>query len=120
MLSVVFGVSAPVLGACVGSFLNVVIYRLPQEDPSKRTLGGRSHCPHCGAQIRWRDNLPIVGWLLLAGKARCCGQRIAIRYPLVEALTAALFLLLWLYPPHGPVIVDDAQQWSSVSWSATS
>ncbi len=108
MLPVVFGVGAPALGACVGSFLNVVIYRLPQEEPAQRSLGGRSRCPHCGTQIVWRDNLPIVGWLLRAGKARCCGGTISVRYPLVEALTALLFLLLWLWPPHGDVVVGSS------------
>lgn len=95
----VFEVGAALLGACVGSFLNVVIWRLPQDDPARRSLGGRSHCPKCGVQIRWHDNVPILGWLLLRGRARCCGGRIAIRYPLVELLTAGLFLLLALWPP---------------------
>jgi len=104
MLSVVFGTSAALMGACVGSFLNVVIHRLPQEDPSRRSLGGRSHCPHCGQQIAWRDNLPILSWLLLGGRGRCCGAPIAKRYPTVELLTALLFLALWLWPPHGSCV----------------
>ncbi len=76
------------LGACVGSFLNVVIYRLPQglnlSDPP-------SHCPHCGVHIKIYDNIPVFGWLLLRGRGRCCGEKISIRYPGVELLTA----LLW-------------------------
>jgi hypothetical protein len=83
MSQVMFEVGAAVVGACIGSFLNVVIHRLPQEDPARRSLGGRSRCPKCGAQIAWHDNLPIVGWLLLRGRARCCRQRISVRYPLV-------------------------------------
>lgn len=102
MSTAVFQVGAALFGACIGSFLNVVVYRLPQQDPSKRSLGGRSHCPHCGAPIRWYDNLPVLGWLLLRGKARCCGQRISVRYPAVELLTAVLFLLLARYPPNVP------------------
>jgi leader peptidase (prepilin peptidase)/N-methyltransferase len=90
-------VAAGALGACIGSFLNVVIHRLPQEDPARRSLGGRSRCPACGAAIRWHDNLPLLGWLRLLGKARCCGSRISVRYPLVEALTALLFVLLAQY-----------------------
>ncbi|MEC7584893.1 MAG: A24 family peptidase [Planctomycetota bacterium] len=101
MLSVVFGTSAALMGACVGSFLNVVIHRVPQEDPKQRSLGGRSHCPHCGEQIAWRDNIPLLGWLLLRGRGRCCGQAIGVRYPLVELATALLFVALWLWPPHG-------------------
>jgi leader peptidase (prepilin peptidase)/N-methyltransferase len=101
---------AALLGACVGSFLNVVIWRLQQEDPSKRSLGGRSHCPRCGALIRWYHNLPVVGWLALGGKAACCKQPIALRYPLVELTTAALFWALAHWPAvpllteNGPVV----------------
>lgn len=98
-----FWVGAALLGACVGSFLNVVIWRLPQEDPQQRSLGGRSKCPHCRAPIRWHDNLPVFGWLLLRGRARCCGAPFSIRYPAVEALTALLFLALAAWPPFGPV-----------------
>ncbi|MEY4673289.1 MAG: hypothetical protein RL148_1073 [Planctomycetota bacterium] len=99
-------VSAGTLGACVGSFLNVVIWRLPQEDPRLRSLGGRSRCPACGAQIAWHWNLPMLGWLLLRGRAACCGARIAARYPAVELLTALLFLVLaWLHP-HAPLTTD--------------
>jgi leader peptidase (prepilin peptidase) / N-methyltransferase len=108
MAMAVIEVGAALLGACVGSFLNVVIWRLPQEDPRKRSLGGRSHCPNCGAKIRWHDNLPILGWLLLRGRARCCGQPFSIRYPLVELLTAALFLVLAIWPPYGPAFVPLA------------
>ncbi|HLQ37054.1 MAG TPA: prepilin peptidase [Planctomycetota bacterium] len=104
MSSLGFQVTAGAFGACIGSFLNVVVHRLPQEQPAARSLGGRSRCPHCGAAIRWRDNLPIASWLLLRGKARCCGKPITGRYLAVEALTAGLFVLLAAYPPHGPVV----------------
>lgn len=90
---------ATLLGACIGSYLNVVIYRLPL-DPAV-SLGSRSVCPGCRAPIPWFLNLPIVSWLLLRGKARCCGARIGVRYPLVEAVTALFFALLVLYPPAG-------------------
>ena len=100
-----------VLGACVGSFLNVVVWRLQQEDRSKRTLGGRSHCPKCGAAIRWFDNVPVLSWLLLRGKGRCCGGRIAFRYPLIELLTAGLFVALFVWPPEpfGHAIAVDGR-----------
>ena len=91
-----FPAVAFVLGACVGSFLNVVIYRLPK-DESIVTPG--SHCA-CGAPIRWYDNLPILSWLLLRGRARCCGRPFSVRYPFVELLTGLLFLACWrAFPP---------------------
>ncbi|MDR0867970.1 MAG: prepilin peptidase [Planctomycetota bacterium] len=76
------------LGACVGSFLNVVIYRLPLR---KSLLTPPSFCPRCGQALRARDNLPLIGWLWLRGRGRCCGAPISARYPAVELLTA----LLW-------------------------
>jgi len=81
-----------VFGACVGSFLNVCIYRIPKGE-SIVTPG--SHCA-CGRPIAWFDNLPILSWLILRGRARCCGQPFSFRYPFVELLTAALFVACWL------------------------
>lgn len=111
MATAVFEVGAALFGACVGSFLNVVIHRLPQEDPAARSLGGRSHCPHCGALIRWFHNVPVLGWLVLRGRASCCQRPIAFRYPFVELLTAVLFWWLAKAPPfasHGDVVVESA------------
>lgn len=82
------------LGAAVGSFLNVCIYRMPQESMSIRKPR-RSICFSCGQQIRWYDNLPIVSYILLRGRCRHCDAPFSVRYPLVELLTAVLFLLLW-------------------------
>jgi len=79
-----------VLGATVGSFLNVVIYRLPVG----RRLLGWSHCPSCNQRLSWRENMPIVGWLRLLGRCRTCNVRIPVRYPAVEALIAVLFVVL--------------------------
>lgn len=108
-MGTVFEVGAALLGACVGSFLNVVIWRLQQADPQQRSLGGRSRCPRCGVLIRWYHNLPVLSWLLLRGKGACCGQPISLRYPVVELLTAALFWALLHWPPHGiPLVVADA------------
>ncbi len=84
-----------VFGACIGSFLNVVIYRLPAE---KSIVRPGSHCA-CGTPIAWHDNLPILSWFLLRGRARCCGRAYSFRYPFVELLTAALFLAAWLHFP---------------------
>jgi leader peptidase (prepilin peptidase) / N-methyltransferase len=79
-----------VLGLVVGSFLNVVIARVPKKESVVRP---RSRCPGCGAAIAPRDNVPVLSWLALRGRCRSCGERISARYPLVEVTTAALFAL---------------------------
>ncbi|MEJ2190625.1 MAG: prepilin peptidase [Acidobacteriota bacterium] len=79
-----------VFGAVVGSFLNVVIYRLPRE---RSLVRPRSACPSCGALIRWFDNIPVLSWLALRGRCRSCRAPISIRYPLVEAAAGALAVL---------------------------
>jgi leader peptidase (prepilin peptidase) / N-methyltransferase len=76
------------LGLMVGSFLNVVIHRVPA---GESVVAPRSRCPKCGTELANRDNIPVVSWLLLRGKCRTCGTPISPRYPLVEALTAVLF-----------------------------
>ena len=78
---------AGVLGAIVGSFLNVVAYRLPRHES---LITPASHCPRCGTPVKPYDNIPIISWLLLRGHCRSCSEPISPRYPLVEALTAAL------------------------------
>jgi leader peptidase (prepilin peptidase)/N-methyltransferase len=78
---------AGMFGAIVGSFLNVVIYRMPRHES---LIAPGSHCPACNTAIRPYDTVPVVSWLLLRGHCRSCGERISPRYPLVEALTAAL------------------------------
>jgi leader peptidase (prepilin peptidase)/N-methyltransferase len=75
-------------GAAVGSFLNVVAYRLPR---GQSVIGPRSRCPACESQIAGYDNIPIVSWVVLGGKCRTCAVSISVRYPLVEGITAALF-----------------------------
>jgi leader peptidase (prepilin peptidase)/N-methyltransferase len=84
-----------VVGACVGSFLNVIIYRLPA---GESVIHPASHCA-CGAPIAWYDNIPLLSWLLRRGRARCCGRAFSVRYPAVELLTALLFLACWLVNP---------------------
>lgn len=77
-----------VLGAIVGSFLNVVIHRLPARESLVRP---RSRCPACLASVAPRDNVPVLSWMALRGRCRSCGEPIPIRYPAIEALTAAVF-----------------------------
>ena len=82
-------VYAALVGLVTGSYLNVVIHRLPR---GESTVLPRSHCPWCGGVIRARDNLPVVSYLLLRGRCRRCGAPISWRYPALEALTALLFV----------------------------
>jgi leader peptidase (prepilin peptidase)/N-methyltransferase len=93
-----------ILGLVVGSFLNVVAYRVPRGESVVRPP---SACPGCGSAIRRRDNVPVVSWLLLRGRCRDCGSTISARYPIVEALTAALFAVTvvvvgesWVLPAY--------------------
>jgi leader peptidase (prepilin peptidase)/N-methyltransferase len=76
-----------ILGAVVGSFLNVVVYRLPRHES---LVVPASRCPGCGTPIKPHDNIPVIGWLLLRGRCRACGESISARYPIVEAVTAVL------------------------------
>ena len=86
-----------ILGCCLGSFLNVCIYRLPREGLSI-VSPSHSFCPHCQAPIRYSDNIPLLSYLLLRGKCRQCRNKISWRYPFVEALTGGIaFALFWKF-----------------------
>ncbi len=87
-LRVAWSVGFGILGLAVGSFLNVVIWRVPRQESVVRPA---SHCPSCDAPLKLRDNVPVLSWLVLRGRCRVCGERISVRYPLVEAATGALF-----------------------------
>ena len=89
----VVAVAATLLGLVLGSFLNVVIYRVPRRES---IVWPGSRCTSCGHDVRWHDNLPIVSWVILRGRCRDCGTPISRRYPLVEGLTGALFLAAFL------------------------
>lgn len=92
------------LGGTIGSFLNVVVYRLPA---GKSIVHPGSHCPACSHPIRWYHNLPIVSWIILRGRCYDCRATISIRYPVVEAIAAVLFVVLFYAdiwrPMHTPV-----------------
>ena len=98
-------VIAGILGAIFGSFLNVVIWRVPRGESLVRP---GSACPKCGTDIRARDNVPIVSWLLLRGRCHSCHAPISVRYPLVEAGTAASFV--------GVVVLFPNDPWSWPAW----
>ena len=88
---------AAVVGGAFGSFLNVCVYRLPK---GESVLWPPSTCPSCGRRIAWYDNVPVLGWLVLRGRCRQCRAPIAIQYPLIEALIAALWgAAFWWYGP---------------------
>jgi len=89
------------LGLCVGSFLNVCIYRMPREMSLARP---GSHCPFCNEPIAWYDNIPVLSWLSLGGLCRRCGVLISPRYVLVELLTGAVFV--WIYAAHRAAAPD--------------
>lgn len=82
-----------IFGSIVGSFLNVCIYRLPK---GRSIVFPGSHCPNCGEKIHWFDNIPILSYIILLGKARCCKAKISLRYFIVEALTAIVFLTFFM------------------------
>jgi leader peptidase (prepilin peptidase)/N-methyltransferase len=91
--NLVFSVFAFVLGAAVGSFLNVCIYRWPVDLSINRPR--RSFCPSCKQPIPWHHNLPLISWLALGGRCAHCGSKISFRYFAVELVTALLFLAIW-------------------------
>jgi leader peptidase (prepilin peptidase)/N-methyltransferase len=102
------------LGACVGSFLNVVVWRLPRNES---IVSPPSHCPKCGTRLAWYDNIPVFGWLALGGKCRYCKQPISIRYPIIEAITGGLFvfyyvaLFIWQIGPCAVRPMSIQQDW---------
>lgn len=82
-----------ILGTVIGSFLNVVIYRLPRKE--NLSYPG-SHCPVCNEKIKWYDNLPILSYVALGGKCRVCKTKISMQYPLIELMTGIIFVMIYL------------------------
>lgn len=96
-------VGAALFGLCFGSFLNVCILRLAHEDRKQRSLfHPPSSCPSCGQRIAWRDNIPVVSWLLLRGRCRHCGHPISLQYPIIEAAVGLLWVAAML--EYGPSV----------------
>ena len=93
-----FGAFAAIFGLAVGSFLNVVIYRIPAR---LSVIRPRSRCPSCATDIAWYDNVPVLSWLILRGSCRHCGVRISPRYALVELLTCAVAVLVYWHAVPG-------------------
>lgn len=97
----IIGIYLFVIGCCIGSFINVLIYRLPL---NQSIVYPNSSCPKCNAKIKWFDNLPIFSWLLLRGKCRACKSKISFSYPIIELSTA---LLVWLNFYANPTIYSQ-------------
>jgi len=98
-MNLILAIFAGALGLVIGSFLNCLIWRMY----SNETIGGRSYCPKCRKQIEWYDNIPVLSFLLLKAKCRHCHKPISWQYPLVEIMTAILFLVTFLN------VVDQSQ-----------
>jgi leader peptidase (prepilin peptidase)/N-methyltransferase len=103
MTSSILWASAALFGAVIGSFLNVCIHRLPI---GQSIVWPASACPRCGHELSWSENVPIVSYLLQRGLCRSCGQPIAIRYPIVELVTAIMFATAWWYYGPGVLLVS--------------
>jgi len=96
-------IGAAILGLCFGSFLNVCILRLAKENKKQRSLfHPPSTCPSCGQPIAWRDNIPVVSWLLLRGRCRRCGHPISLQYPIIEAVVSVLWIAAMVV--YGPTV----------------
>ena len=108
-------VLAGVMGTVIGSFLNVVIWRLPRGESLVRPP---SACPHCKHPIRWWDNIPVLSWLLLRGRCRDCSAEISRRYPLVELGTGLFFALVawWLLATFGATLPLGALVFASIAY----
>ncbi|MDZ4722403.1 MAG: prepilin peptidase [candidate division Zixibacteria bacterium] len=99
-METIYYVLLGLMGLCVGSFLNVVIYRLPRE---KTILLDRSRCPNCSKQLAWYHNIPLLSFIALRGKCAFCAQKISPRYPLIEAINAATYL--FFFHQYGPTLL---------------
>jgi len=94
---------ALLMGLCIGSFLNVVIYRVPL---GKSVVSPGSRCTNCGYELRWYDNIPVLSWASLGGRCRQCRAPISAQYPIVELVTGLLFVLVAWLTPVGPLLVS--------------
>lgn len=117
-MTLLLGCFVLALGLAIGSFLNVVIYRLP--NGLSVSAPRWSFCPHCRQTIRWHDNIPVLGWLLLRGRCRDCRAGISAQYPVVEALTGLTFVLLYvlLFVQHAREGVDPGSLRSALVLAA--
>ena len=103
-----------IAGLCIGSFLNVIIYRLPND---LSIIKPRSFCPKCKTQLTWRENIPFISWLIQGGKCKTCRTTISFRYPLIELFTGFLFII---FLNSSPSLYSSSSNWffnTCFSWS---
>lgn len=93
IMNVILSIAVFIFGLMIGSFLNVCIYRIPRKES---IVFPSSHCPSCGKEIMFRDNIPIISYVILRGRCRFCSAKISIRYPIIELMTAVFLLLLFI------------------------
>ena len=113
LITIPFAIAVFALGASIGSFLNVVIYRLPA---GLSLVYPPSRCPHCLNRLRKRENIPVFGWIRLKGKCAHCKTRISPRYPIIEAITGILFVIVFLVFGFS---LQTVGYWVFVSWLLT-
>ena len=106
-----------IAGLCIGSFLNVIIYRLPND---LSIIKPRSFCPKCNTQLTWRENIPFISWFIQGGKCKTCKTTISFRYPLIELLTGFLFIIFLnsspsLYASSSNLFFNTLFSWSFLS-----
>ena len=99
-MEIYMGIAIFILGLCIGSFLNMSIYRLARKykliNIKKFKINkDRSYCDYCGRQLRWFENVPIISWVIQKGKTRCCGKNLPIQYPLLEISMGIIFILIF-------------------------
>ena len=101
-----------VIGCCIGSFLNVVIYRFPS---NLSIVKPRSFCPNCKNKLTWRENIPLISWIIQKGMCSSCKKNISIRYPLVELITGCLFVIFLSSSPS--LFINSSNQFLNVIFS---
>jgi len=115
-MEIMFYVMIFVLGLCFGSFVNMLVYRTAVRYKLKRLprfarndVGGRSFCDYCGKQLSWYENIPVISWLILKGKTKCCHKKLPISYPITELITGLLLILNFQF-----LISNDQLNWLTV------
>ncbi len=112
-LRVMWGLLILAYGACLGSLINVIVYRLPL---GQSIVTPPSRCPSCQTKLSWRDNIPILGWVFLRGKCRYCGAKISKEYPIVESIVGLLFVVLLAYFYLIPALTYGRGTFLGVDW----
>jgi len=117
MINTIQNIYSLAIGLCIGSFLNVVIYRIPK---GISIVSPGSFCPNCKNEIKYTDNVPLISWLIRKGKCSYCGTKINIRYPIIESLTAVLFFLFsysspYFYDFNQNMIIENIFSWLFLS-----